>query len=712
LEDLNRAYTPGHAGTDTSKTPIKPDWYWALERIQTEDAVYDDDPNTLLYDGTGVHVFVIDTGCNLNHAEFAGRVGTSYRAYPEGGEGPVECEASDTSKCTDFNGHGTHCASTILGARAGVAPGATLHCVGTRLGRSGSGMDLWRGTNWIVNYYNTYLKPYGTPAIVSASLGGGASGWLDRLFNATSAAGMLTLVAAGNDDQDACGKSPARLGGANNTNVITIGASAVDDSKGLFSNWGPCVNMWAPGVGILAARHDSDTLMTVMSGTSMATPVAAGVAALALEVAAYSSMQQYTHMSAQTASEVKNWLLHTAQQDKITAIAASSIVPVSFVSTMRQEQSTSYAVKQWALPCTSGACQLSNEELNVQNTANLLVHVPEYMQDIPTQVNVSLMACSSYLLPTYNEECPPAGTEICGNSTAVAPDGTIVGRPFRKKTQTCEDGCDCDPPEIISYESCAQTGIDYRFTEQECSPVYTIASERLTRRMSGYEFTWTPTTGGDAYDLEEPSMKGMDTIASGDTWTRAFRILDDGTYRYGWAPTSYPFTDDGVYYVGTTWGAPFYFYGVPYTKLLLSNDGYMCFDYATALWNRKSQPTYEAHYTAAAGPCFSFLLTDFAPGSFTYYTQVKYIMGSGWQAESMTFTYSSRLLAGHQYLDDPSLATVSVQVKLLFEGNQIVVNYASLPDSLSAVIGPSPGTGLPAGFDARYRLNITLPTDN
>lgn len=716
VEELHRVYTPGHAGTDTTKTPIKPDWYWGVDRIKLEDAVYDSDPNALLYDGTGVHVFVIDTGVNLNHAEFAGRVGTSFRAYSVGDEGPVECDPSDVSKCIDVDGHGTHCASTILGAQAGVAPGAILHAVGVfdpTLGGKASGRDSATGLQWIVDYYERELKPNGIPAIVSASMGCAGSRSSDMKWSLPANAGMLTLVAAGNDDHDACLGSPARMGGAENKDfpLLTIGASNVDDSKALFSNWGSCVSLWAPGTGILAARHDSDTLMTVMSGTSMATPIAAGVATLAMEVAGVASLEPFSHMSAQTAMDVKNWILHSALHNKITALAPASIVPVSFVSTIQENRPTSYAVARMIAGATvqcgtldtecQAANQVGDEVVNVASSPNLLVHVPAYLQAGAPAVEP--LDCALYDEPTYEEECPPPGIELCGGPMGISPiDGASIRRPYRKMRKTCTFGCQCaDGEEVETYESCAVADSDYRYTNRPCAPVYKIDSEMATRTLQGTSITWAPLAGGESYSVVDVQPETpLDDKCMG-LKENLFEVR--GTdYIYTFSTNKYDLPDDGARYFGTTFSAPFKYYNTTYDAITLYNDGYMCFgkNFKPQTGSFGSWQDHFSHKGGTHGACFSFLLTDMESSTVERCSRLKNVGPNGWEADSMTFTFNRVGLFGGDFTGEEIKPTATVQVKLEFGSNKITARYGELHDSLSAIIGPSKGEGVPPGFAA------------
>jgi hypothetical protein len=232
---------------------------WGLDRIDQHYLPLDDTFNP---DGTGagVTVYVVDTGIEAGHAEFGSRVSGGFTAFADG-RGVSDC-----------NGHGTHVAGVAAGATYGVARSATLvpvrvlDCDG-----SGSVSTLMAGLEWI-------LQQPQRPAVVNMSLGGAHSSAVDRQVGALLAAGFTTVVAGGNGDEDACRTSPARVQGA-----LTVGASTESDVRASFSNYGTCIDLFAPGVDILSASNGSPTATRVMSGTSASTPFVTGAAALCLE---------------------------------------------------------------------------------------------------------------------------------------------------------------------------------------------------------------------------------------------------------------------------------------------------------------------------------------------------------------------------------------------------------------------------------------------
>ncbi len=211
-----------------------------------------------------VHVYVLDSGIRSTHTDFGGRVDTlnSFNAYNDG---------NDVNDC---NGHGTHVAGIVGGQQHGVAKNAILHPVRV-LSCSGSGSlsAVIAGIDWIT----TQVIQHQHPAVANMSLATSPSLVLDNAVRTSIEAGVTYVVAAGNNGNSACYYSPARV-----EEVLTVGATTVNDARAPDSNYGDCVDIYAPGSGISSTfnRSDSDTL--TMSGTSMAAPHVAGTAALLL----------------------------------------------------------------------------------------------------------------------------------------------------------------------------------------------------------------------------------------------------------------------------------------------------------------------------------------------------------------------------------------------------------------------------------------------
>ena len=215
--------------------------------------------------GAGVNAYIIDTGIRFDHAEFRTAAGSrAVSGY----------DAVDGGSADDCNGHGTHVAGTTGGATYGVAKEATLVAVRVLdCGGSGSYSGVIAGVDWVTQHHQA-----GAPAVANMSLGGPASSALDAAVSGSIDDGVTYTVAAGNDSRNACNFSPARV-----PEAITVSATNSSDSKPSWANYGICVDFFAPGASIKSAWHTGYTATNTISGTSMAAPHAAGVAALYLQ---------------------------------------------------------------------------------------------------------------------------------------------------------------------------------------------------------------------------------------------------------------------------------------------------------------------------------------------------------------------------------------------------------------------------------------------
>jgi subtilisin family serine protease len=232
---------------------------WGLDRIGQR-ALPLNQTYSYTTTGAGVHAYIIDTGIRGTHTQFTGRMGNG-ATFINDGQGTNDC-----------NGHGTHVAGTVGGTTYGVAKQVTLHAVRV-LSCSGSGSNsgVISGVNWVTA---NGIRP----AVANMSLGGGASSALDTAVNNSINSGVTYAVAAGNSNTNAANSSPARVAAA-----ITVGSSTSSDARSSFSNFGSVVDIFAPGSSILSAWRTSNTATATLSGTSMATPHVAGVAARILQ---------------------------------------------------------------------------------------------------------------------------------------------------------------------------------------------------------------------------------------------------------------------------------------------------------------------------------------------------------------------------------------------------------------------------------------------
>jgi len=277
----------------TAECNVQEEATWGIVRVSKPElnlnGLYPWNPEA---DGRGVNVYVIDTGIYLDHVEFQRRATWGFDAV------------DNPSPRNDPNGHGTHCAGTVMSGAYGVAKAANAIAVRV-LGASGSGSIA----GVVAGIQFTARDGAGKKSVASMSLGGGKSQALNDAVKAGVDAGVPFVVAAGNEARDACTRSPA-----SEPSAITVMCSDSSDAFCYFSNFGSCAHIIAPGMGITSTWIGSPYATNTISGTSMSTPHVAGVAAKLLSSAAGGSL---------TPAQLKAQLVEKSTRGKITGIPAS-----------------------------------------------------------------------------------------------------------------------------------------------------------------------------------------------------------------------------------------------------------------------------------------------------------------------------------------------------------------------------------------------------
>lgn len=231
---------------------------WGIDRVDSR--IGTDRTYQYTSSGKGVHAYIIDTGTRATHNEFKGRMGQGFSSV------------NDSNGSNDCHGHGTHVSATVGGTNYGVAKNVTIHGVRV-LDCDGSGDDagVIAGIDWVTK---NAIKP----AVANMSLGGDLSESLDEAVQSAVKSGVVFVVAAGNENQNACNVSPSNV-----PEAITVGATTKTDSRASYSNYGKCLDIFAPGSSITSAWRTNNNATSTISGTSMASPHVAGVVALYLE---------------------------------------------------------------------------------------------------------------------------------------------------------------------------------------------------------------------------------------------------------------------------------------------------------------------------------------------------------------------------------------------------------------------------------------------
>lgn len=299
------AYVEKDSIVHTMNTKEEDNAPWGLARVSHHKQLGLGTYNKYLYDnegGEGVTSYIVDTGIYVDHKDFEGRAVWG-KTIP----------LNDVDE--DAHGHGSHCAGTIGGKAFGVAKKSKLVAVKV-LGSDGSGSmsDVIGGVEYVVESHKKEQKEGDSKfkgSTANMSLGGGKSPSLDIAVNAATQAGVHFAVAAGNDNQDACYYSPASAEGA-----VTVGATDIRDDRAYFSNYGKCVDIFAPGVDVISVGTYSPTSSASMSGTSMASPHIAGLLTYFVSLQP-STDSEYSTRGSLTTKELKEHLISFGTADAI-----------------------------------------------------------------------------------------------------------------------------------------------------------------------------------------------------------------------------------------------------------------------------------------------------------------------------------------------------------------------------------------------------------
>ncbi len=287
---------------------------WGLDRIDQQDRPLSG-TYQYQYRGNGVFAFIVDTGIRASHAEFASATGGAGRVLA-GADYVLDGKGTD-----DCNGHGTHVAATVGGLTYGVAKDVSLVPVRV-LGCTGSGSlsGVVAGVDWLAGQKDL------RPAVANMSLGSSKSTTVNAAVAGAGTAGVTMVVAAGNDNANACNYSPA-----SEPSAITVGAVTSGDARSSFSNYGSCVDVFAPGSSITSAWYTSDIATNTISGTSMASPHVAGVAALALATGGSAVPYAVTKFLVDNASVNKLGSLGTGSPNRLvySLAAGAPVEPVA-----------------------------------------------------------------------------------------------------------------------------------------------------------------------------------------------------------------------------------------------------------------------------------------------------------------------------------------------------------------------------------------------
>lgn len=423
-EDLRAQPTVEWVLPDTKVTvdgveQITSPYLWGLDRVDQrsgKNGSYVYGPT-----GAGVTAYVIDSGIRADHVEFTGRIGAGATVFNDG-RGASDCY-----------GHGTHVSGTLGGTTYGVAKGVTIVPVKV-LDCQGEGYDsqVIAGIDWIIATHAA-----GVPAVANISLGTGSA--VNDAVRALVADGVTTAIAAGNRSVDACTRSPAQV-----REALTVAAIDPSESEASFSNYGSCVDLYAPGVDVLSASYASSTGAVVYKGTSMATPHVAGAAALILSARGY--LDPAT-VAAEIVGKATPGVVHNARAPNLLLFTSggSTRGPFPTTGTPHIDGAPAVGMLLSAAPGSWGPGAATFSYQWLRNGAQIAGATGESYTataaDIGTQLSVTVTASSSDYGPssaTSPATDPVAAAPAAGTYLAMSParildtrDGTGAAGPWQ-----------------------------------------------------------------------------------------------------------------------------------------------------------------------------------------------------------------------------------------------------------------------------------------
>lgn len=451
---------------------------WGLDRIDQASLPLST-TYTYNYTGTGVDAYIIDTGIRLTHNDFGGRAFTGYDAITIGGT------------ATDGNGHGTHVAGTVGGATYGVAKSVTLYAVRVldNLG-NGTTAGVVAGIDWVTaNHSST------RPSVANMSLGGGASTTLDAAVQASINHGVTYVVAAGNSMANAGNYSPARVAAA-----ITVAATASNDAFATsYSNYGSVVDILAPGSSITSDYYSSNTAAAIMSGTSMASPHVAGVAALYLEA-----------FPTSTPAQVSTALTANASLNKITSVPSGTVNKLL------------YSIFDTTPPTIPAAPVLSSPANGATSVA-LPPTLSWTASTGATSYQVQVSTSSAFTTTVYDA----AG--LAATSTSVA--GLATSTVYYWRVNATNSAGTSGWSSVWSFTTAASSG------SAPAAPTLSSPANGATNVSRTPTLSWVASTGATSYRVQVSTSSTFTTLTrdlSGITTTSTTLATLSGRTRYYW----------------------------------------------------------------------------------------------------------------------------------------------------------------------------------